>query len=285
MCNLFPITLIRIYTEFMVELPPNIEQLYEKNHALLERLNFDPEKDDPLSLCNSSAYTNTGLFSEEKITAMFEGPIIRGSSSQDRIAKNIGMILVRPDMTHVSSEFETYVADRFNIIHIDTVSMDTESYWHIYKHDFYRLETMHCRLTRAALYIGSDCRLIAFMDKPDAPPRQLSDYVCRTLKGKQGIYQPDTIRGDTVYRNAIKLGAHKLDNSVDNRLKTAIDPFGAYRALAAVPTRDHVGLKYPLLFYTGVGAHVPDAAEINTDLPQLVADVASLSSQVGPIDA
>lgn len=149
--------------------------------------------------------------------------------------------------------------------------MDNRSYWQMYRHDLYRPETMHSRLTRAALYIGSKCSLMVFQSEDDGQ-EPLADYMRGTLKGTQGVYQPGTLRGDIVYRNAVDLGLHRLSEpDVDPRIPRAVDPFGAYQTLVTASAGPHAHLEYPLLFYTGVGVHVPDYREIGTDLPQLLA--------------
>lgn len=257
-----------------MNIPGNIHELSEKNAALLEIMGFDRKIDDPLSLCNPVAYSQTGLFTETMIAAMFNGSPEPTKRSQHRISSAIGMILIRPDMVHAVPEFETFVSDRFHLLHKASVMMDKEMYWQIYSHDLYRPETMHSRLTRAALYIGSPCCLMVFKDRMATPARSVPNYVCTTLKGSQGRYQPDTLRGDIVYRNAIKLGLHRLQQpDIDDRIRLAVDPFGAYQALSSQPSGSHAGLQFPLLFYTGVGVHVPDSSEIDTDLPQMLHDL------------
>lgn len=265
----------------MKDIPRNIQELDEKNAALLEAIGFKRGIDDPISLCTPTAYRQTKLFSEEMITSMFVGSAEPPKRPDQHVASNIGMILIRPDMVHVASEFETYISDRFQLLHKASVMMDKETYWEMYSHDLYRPETMHSRLTRAALYIGSVCCLMVFKDQPTAPSRFVSDYVCTTLKGYQGSYQTDTLRGDIVYRNAIKLGLHRLQQQdIDERIKQAVDPFGSYVALSSQADGAHAGLQFPLLFYTGVGVHVPDASEINTDLPQLLHDKPQLLTTI-----
>lgn len=249
-----------------MELPRNILSLYEKNRALLESMQYDPEVDDPLMLCNKEAYNKTGLLDEDMVEQMFSGNQRPYGSDGRSIPKHIGMILIRPDMIHAAHEFEKFITAQYSIIHTENIALDAKTYWNIYKHDFYRPETMHCRLTRAAVYIGSVSRLILFKQNTysdDDPP--LADHVYKNLKGVQGKRQQGTLRGEIVFNNALKLGLHKLDQTIDDRLKIATDPFRAYRHLAGLSEELKVEYEFPLLFYTGVGVHVPSAQEIQND--------------------
>lgn len=249
-----------------MELPGNILSLYEKNQALLEKMQFDTEADNPLSLCNKEAYIQTELLDEDMVEQMFDDHQQIEAPSDNRIPRQIGMILIRPDMIHASNEFEQFIANRYEIIHTENVALDADAYWNIYKHDFYRPETMHCRLTRAALYIGSVSRLILFKEETnDTNDLPLADHVYQNLKGVQGKRQSGTLRGEIVYNNAIRLGLHKLDQATDKRLKIATDPFRAYRHLVGLSDELQTNFKFPLLFYTGVGVHVPNAQEIQND--------------------
>ncbi len=267
-----------------MEIPKNIAELAEKNDVLLARMGFVPGRDNPLELCNEVSYRQTGLFSDEAINLTFsEGALERSRTyASPVVARNIGMILIRADMMHASAEFERFIAERFTILHTQDVQMDPATYWNIYQHDFYRPSTMHSRLTRAAIYIGSACRLVVFQGSETDPAVATPDYVRGSLKGEQGVYRPETLRGDLVYRNAVALQMHRLDDpDVDERIKLAADPFAIYRALARsgqeFPPRPFA---YPLLYLTGVGVHIPDSSEIGNDLSQFV-DVA-LTPHVQP---
>lgn len=257
-----------------MSLPPNIVKLAEKNQDLLERIQFMPGVDNPFSLCMPEVYTATQLFQDEQIEGMFSFDEAVQRPINNKFPQYIGMILIRPDMLHVSHRFENFINDRFSIISINDVEMDNNSYWQMYKHDLYRPSTMHSRLTRAAIYIGSMCRLIVFSHRDTDRP--VADHVVDNLKGKQGVYEHNTLRGDIVYNAALDLGMHTLNEnggSTRSQLQLAIDPFGAYRALSRMPEGPHVKLKYPILFYTAVGVHVPDYREIATDLSCLAPDV------------
>lgn len=252
-------------------MPKNLIELSDKNQALLEKINFQPEVDNPLNLCSRKAYAATGLFSTEQIDKIFEGGTEEKKQRMRSIAQNVGMILIRPDMVHASKDFEQLISSRFEVEHSEDRIIDAETYWDIYQHDLYRLETMHSRLTRAAIYIGSSCRLIVYREKRSALS-PIADFVHENIKGNQGFYEPGTLRGDVVFRNALSLNFHKIEHEhTDPRIKIATDPFGAYRNLVRnAPDKHPPGLVFPILFYNGVGVHVPTYQEMTTDLPSLL---------------
>lgn len=254
-----------------MNLPTNIIDLAEKNLALIERTGFVPGVDDPHELCTPDAYRRTGIFSNVQIDELFDFNTEAPASDAAALSPSTGMILVRPDMFHISSKFEDFIKQRFKIITAENVTMTQAAYWDIYRHDLYRLSTMHSRLTRAAMYIGSTCRLIVFKDAEDSDVN-ISDQVVRELKGSQGNPQPNTLRGEIVYKEALRLGLH--DVCKNGRIQMATDPFAAYRKLSQEEHGPHTRVGYPLLFFTGVGVHVPNGAEIAGDLRALKPDLA-----------
>ncbi|MFO0971231.1 MAG: hypothetical protein U0520_02680 [Candidatus Saccharimonadales bacterium] len=250
-------------------IPKNINQLAEKNTAFLARMNFTPGKDDPAELCNPAEYRKTGLFEDNVVDTIFNGGSPEEQGHVKWVASNLAMVLVRPDMLHIAPAIEAFLAERYNLVYTEDVEMDPTKYWNIYKHDLYRIETMHTRLTRAAMYIGSTCRLVVF--STNNYTRVLANDIYSKLKGNQGVYTGGTLRGDLVYREGLRLGLDRLDEKdLDPRVAVATDMFGAYRASALLPTGPHIGLARPLLFYTGVGVHIPNGTEVHGDLAQFL---------------
>lgn len=251
-------------------LPQNIIELAEKNEALLDRIGFKGGIDDPYDLCNPEAYLRTGLFTHQQVVDLFEfsDPSIRKEPLQ--IPKNIGMVLVRPDMLHMTPVFEDFIRERFRIVASENVIMTGGAYWEIYSHDLYRLATMHSRLTRAAMYMGSTCRLIVFTGDDDRRTPLSNEFVT-VYKGMQGSRRANTLRGDIVYHEGLRLGLHTAKVGT---LQSATDPFMAYRRLATEEDGPHTSADYPLLFYTGVGVHIPNGEEISTDLLALAPELA-----------
>ncbi len=249
-----------------MDIPQNLIELAEKNNNLLENIGFTPDDDNPLDLCTEQAYLATGLFTEQQVKKLF--CFEKDASPREArapICPQIGMLLVRPDMYHLHSCFEDFIARRFSLIESQDVVMSQNAYWEIYSHDLYRPETMHSRLTRAVMYMGSICRLIVFTES-DISNGSLSDKVVHQLKGTQGTFCPDTLRGDLVLHEALRLGLHEVASR--DQTQQATDPFLAYRRFLTSPG-PHESADWPLLFYTGVGVHVPDSSEISGDLHAL----------------
>lgn len=258
----------------------NIEALVEKNQAILDRLSFQRDA-HPYELRSRETYLKTGLFSEEIIDDIFSFHEVPAHELSSSVPEYIGMLLIRPEMTHITPMFKEFIDEFYTVCHTEDVEITTEAYWKIYRHDLYRPETLDSRLTRAAIYIGSLCRLVVFKDENHQPmERPVSDKVFSFLKGKQGIYQQGTLRGEVVYNEALNLGFHRIHSTSEEyyvRLSQAIDPFGAYRRLSERPKGPHAGLNHPILFYTAVGVHVPNAKEVQTDLPIFLSESDILS--------
>lgn len=239
--------------------------LAEKNNALLEKLNFDPMQDDPFELDNPATFQESGLFTQQAIGSIFNDEAYVPPTVAERIAPAVGMLLVRPDMVHIAPRVEAFIAERFQLLDASIVTVDPETYWAMYGDAITGREARQSRLTRAAVYIGSPCRLFVFErmeTKIDGIPA--ADYVFAHLKGKQGVAQEGTLRGDLVYNGAMESGLHTL---ADPQVARATDPFGAYRKIVKEGVNSPCrSLANPLLFFTGVGVHAPDHQEMQRDL-------------------
>lgn len=246
---------------------PNISALAEKNAALLQQLGFNQHVDDPFDLDNPDTYKQTGLFSKESIDAIFgetayHTPI---PGANEKFPRTIGMLLIRPDMTHISPKVETFISDRFEILDVSDITMTPDAYWAMYSDAIIGRETRQSRLTRAAVYINSVCRLMVFgRAEATGQDTPVANQVFTELKGKQGVAQPGTLRGDLVYTAAVSAGFHNLTSP---EVALAVDPFGAYRKITqGTSSGPYSSLTHPLLFFTGVGIHVPDHNEMQRDL-------------------
>lgn len=247
--------------------PRSISALAEKNSALLETLNFDPTRDDPFELDTAEAYRNSGLFTPQAIVSIFGENSVDGGSQEvpSDVSEEIGMVLVRPDMFHARSRIERFLAERFRLLVSETVEVTPAMYWQVYSEAILDREMPQSRLSRAAVYIGSSCQLVLFEGSVADDPEQLpvADHTYGYLKGEKGVRQPGTLRGEVVYQSAVDLDLHNLSNQT---VGLAADPFGAYRKIVHQLPGKHNRLDYPLLFFTGVGVHVPNFSELQRDL-------------------
>ncbi len=248
--------------------PSNISTIAEKNLALLEEIGFDPHNDNPFELDNPNTFHETGLFTDEAIDCIFGDQVAAAPPAQEVIPPTIGMVLLRPDMVHLEEQAETFLSQRFTLLDASRVTVTPETYWRMYSDAIIGRESKHSRLTRATVYIGSECRLFTF-EQPLGMPQDIpaADYTFSSLKGRQGIRQSGTLRGEVVYNGALEAGFHTL---TDHETALAVDPFGAYRKIVAEesesPCQD---LVHPLLFFTGVGIHIPNHQEMQRDLALL----------------
>jgi hypothetical protein len=243
----------------------NLSALAEKNGTLLDKLNFDPRKDNPFELDSPNTFSDSGLFTSEAIDCIFNDKAPAPLLTAQRVTPKYGMVLVRPDMAHIAPQVETFIDERFQLADVTNTVVTPEIYWEMYGDAMVSRETRQSRLTRAAVYINSLCRLIVFErseTKVDGVPA--ADYTFKYLKGKQGVRQSGTLRGDLVYNGAIKANLHTL---TDEQTALAVDPFGAYRKIVcgSIESPCHT-LTHPLLFFTGVGIHIPDFQEVQRDL-------------------
>lgn len=256
-----------------MQYPENIVELAEKNTALIESLGFNPLSDDPFELDSADIFLRSGLFTEEATAHIFANQHAEGVAAdalEFGVPRKIGMLLIRPDMIQAQNAVTSFISERFTLLDSSEVIVTPEAYWGMYKESICTTETVMSRFTRAAVYINTMCRLLIFekanFHKLEAP---VADTVFANLKGRQGQYRPDTIRGDIVYKKALEYGYHTLD---DAHIARAVDPFGAYRKIVTT-TSDHDTLAHPLLFFTGVGVHIPDYQEMQRDLPLLLSEV------------
>lgn len=250
----------------------NIKHLAEKNEALLKKINFDPINEDPFELDNPVTFKESGLFPDHAVMTIFNESCNSTDTSINKfnkfqVPKDIGMLLIRPDMLHVTSEVEDFVRKDYRILESTITEVNPDMYWAMYEDAITHKESFRSRFTRASVFIGSACRLIVLKSKINLPESSVADELV-LAKGRQGEYQQSTFRGDIVYRSAVSSGFNTLK---DKTTALAVDPFGAYRKIIDVDkSGKHCFLNYPLLFFTGVGIHIPDSTEIDRDLSLFV---------------
>lgn len=245
----------------------NFNRIAENNAALLEKLNFDPQRDDPFELDKLETLQTTGLFCKTALERMFSENVtdrVAEPSFEERVPADVGMLLVRPDMVHIAPEIERFLGEHFSLLEVSDITVTPEQYWSMYEHVITSKERTYSRLTRAAIYLGSPSRLMVFeRQETEKDGVSAPDHLFK-FKGKQGIEEPGTLRGDIVYKEAVDVGLHTLN---DPQIAHIADPFGAYRKMMRSKIEGlHSSLEYPLLFYTAVGVHIPDAQEIQRDL-------------------
>ena len=262
----------------MRHIPQNLVDLAEKNLAHVKNIGFNLYDDCPFGLDSPETFATLGLLSDEAIAQVFDRSIgvDRPQEEQDpRIPRHIGMALVRPDMYHTYPAAEKLIANNgFTLIESIATEIDSGAYWQMYSDALTGHEPRKTRLTRAAVYIGSPCRLLVFHDQVrESDGSAAADRIFSEFKGTQGTPSQGTLRGEVVLNSALKLG---FDTLCDPLIAAAVDPFGAYRKIVAEKHQtNHATATYPMLFYNGVGIHVPNYSEMQTDLRAIMPELAT----------
>lgn len=187
------------------------------------------------------------------------------------IMKGAGLILVRPEMVHAYKLVEGFLSERgFEIKASIEKKIDFNHYWAIYNDGLINPNSFLDFPTRTLIYTSGYCRLIIFTDPKNRYRSNMMDEFCRLFKGKEGVIQEGTIRGDIVLKELIKIG---VGDSLNKDLEFALDPIGIYRHIvdADIPSDGiHNRRDYPFLHYVGAGVHIPDSDETSLNFKVLL---------------
>lgn len=182
---------------------------------------------------------------------------------------NIGLILIRPEMYHIKNNFcEFLIKNGFNIVYEDPRIVDTRTYAALYNSTFDVEAAKPAWPTRTVVYVDSLSYQIIFID-PKNRFESLADSFFTQYKGQEGILQRNTLRGEVVYSEAIKLG---FDGLKGEELSLALDPFTALRNIVQLPGKQphsHLPHNLSLLKYNAVSVHIPNATELTRHLAAL----------------
>jgi 2-phosphoglycerate kinase len=257
-------------------LPLSLHYLAEANMRQLELVGLDPaRRTDPSADQLYFDYRLTGR-TRQRIggsESVRKNSIISYIDSEEKelmreiSAFNPGMILVRPEMYHNCNAFKDFLErNGFNVLFEADVELDIERYERLYEDAISIPDAQATMPTRTLVYTDSPCKLMVFADERNRYQGALADNFFEEFKGREGIYTPNTLRGDIVYQEARRLGYHELTDPV---LADALDPFGAYRRIVQSPSGPHAGYNPEdrLLKYDAVGVHVPNYHELIHDLP------------------
>lgn len=183
---------------------------------------------------------------------------------------NLGMLLIRPEMYHLQDKVKGFLNNnKFTVVYETDKKVSSGQYWSMYRDVFYREKAVESLPTRTMVYTGGVSRLIVFKSVEEID-ESLPDLFCREYKGKEGIDGDNTIRGEVVLREALRLG---FDNLGDTRIAKALDPIYVLRNIVEESDVDkphsHLPKERYLLKYNAVSVHVPDGSEIARDLAVL----------------
>ena len=182
---------------------------------------------------------------------------------------DLGMLLIRPEMYHHSGAVLGFLTENnFRIRYVSNRNVGKEAYMAMYGDVFNRPPAIPSLPTRTIVYLDSPSMLVLFSDpKKRFSDKSLAEGFCAEYKGKEGLFNSQTIRGGVVYPEAIRLGFHTL---VNEALQLALDPLTALRHIVASSTENQPHSYLPpdksLLKYHAVSVRVPNSKEIIRDL-------------------
>lgn len=189
----------------------------------------------------------------------------------------LGVVVVRPEAIGLADTSRTFLErSGLNIALDRQAQINFEQYWSLYGPGLIDPDAKYDFPTRTLNYINQPIRIfVTVADPTNLSAKSVSGYITQELKGRQGSYVPNTLRGDIAY-TALR-GLVNLDSSgfVDKQANLALDPIGAYRQIVrgdVLSDRMHATAGSPILFYAGQSVHVPDDSEIARDLRILLSE-------------
>lgn len=189
----------------------------------------------------------------------------------------LGIVVVRPEAMDLVNECK----DLLNSYGLKTVldkkmQIEFEQYWSLYGPGLSDPESRYDFPTRTLNYINKDLLVLVVSGTLNtlhlAP---ISDFITDYLKGRQGSYDPGTLRGDIAYTALRDLVSFDGNRFLTPNMNLAMDPIGAYRQLVCgglESDRMHSSADLPLLFYAGQSVHVPDNEEMRRDIRLLLTE-------------
>jgi len=181
-----------------------------------------------------------------------------------------GIVVLRPEALSLAEESkELLVVNGLTPIIDKTIQINFAQYWSLYGPGLTDPDARYDFPTRTLNYINKDIRVLAVAGDPEKlGAESVSDYITDKLKGRQGSFTVNTLRGDIAYvalRKLVSPAGYTFSNPMH---ALALDPIGAYRKLVCsdIPSdRIHMSADCPLLFYAGQAMHVPNSTEIGLD--------------------
>lgn len=187
----------------------------------------------------------------------------------------LGMVLIRPEAIGFSDKYELMLDFLgLKVIFKKTVQLDFSQYWALYHHGLICPDAEYDFPTRTMNYINKNCKLlILYSNNENLYP--LADYIT-SIKGKQGVYNRGTLRGDIAFNELKSIISNEDKNSfLYPEYNLYFDPIGMCRHLVRGnidSDEAHKIADIPLLFYTGQAVHVPNSNEILNDLSVLCSE-------------
>ena len=251
-------------------IPPAVTRLAESNMRTLSLLGIDPKDPDIANdLFIQRRFTGLVTNGQFEFDPQLLEDFVETQVVNEIMTHNPAMILIRPDFYHAKDQFLKFLAENGFCPHFTAdIKVPETTYEIMYHKVFSREEAKYSLPNRTAIYTDKPTTLVVFTDPQNRfPGKNLADAFVENFKGSGGVPDNQTIRGSVVFNEAIKLGYHQLDNPI---IQQAVDPLGTYKkAVQSNGPHSHLPKEYQVLFYTGVGVHIPDANEMKRDLSLL----------------
>lgn len=273
------------------KIPRSLEELSNNNFNTLEGLGVkredlvgDLDKSDKVGqeyLADSFSKEGIDTNPDNK---MERGNILEINSDKREVVSNIlkfdpGLIIVRPEMFHITGKICDFLRlNGFSVVFLTEKPIEIKEYFDLYREVIRNVPELKVILpSRTLTYTNAKSSIIVFIEKESHyldTKVHLADLFSAKFKGREGVKAENTIRGDIVHNEALKLGFDKLDDPI---IAAAVDPFAVYAEVIKGKGKNLYHLKttpdlYSLM-YTAQGIHCPTYAE----LPRDFASILSLS--------
>jgi hypothetical protein len=198
----------------------------------------------------------------------------------------LGIVLVRPELFSRSDSCIRLLQELgYTVILNKVIKPTLDQYISLYPHGLAIPESYYDFPTRTLNYVERDSRLLVVARLSKDLNGKVSTTLTRDLKGIQGTYRRNTLRGD-IATTALGTYIDQRESFTTPQSTIALDPIGIYRKLVRGDIASngiHDSVEIPLLFYAGQGVHMPDESEIERDLRILCSqdDVAIIFDTLG----
>lgn len=197
------------------------------------------------------------------------------SSLNELDTSKLGVIVIRPEAIELVDQTRILLEQSGLGVVLDKhTKINFEQYWSLYGPGLRDPDSKYDFPTRTLNYMNRNIHILVVTANPDSlDTTPVSDYITNELKGRQGSYTPNTIRGDIAYTALRRLVNIDSTGFLDRSTNMALDPIGAYRQLVrghVASDRLHSTADSPILFYAGQSMHVPNNEEIGRDLRVLL---------------
>ena len=269
------------------KIPKSIEELGENNLETLQGLGV--KREDLVGDLDKSDKVGQGYladaFSKEGVDTNPDKKMSRGGIEEVPPEKREAvlnilkfdpeLIIVRPEMYHITGQICDFLKKNgFRVDFLTEKRMQIKEYFDLYKEVIRNVPEAKIVLPSKALtYTNAKSSIIVFTEMEShflETKVHLADLFYAKFKGREGSRVENTIRGDIVHGEALRLGFDKLEDPV---IATAVDPFAIYGEVVKGKAGNFRHLEttpeFYTLMHTAQGIHCPNYAELPRDLASI----------------